>query len=469
MNFSIKKICCIGAGYVGGPTMSVLAEKCVDIEINVVDKNPERIKYWNSDNLKNLPIYEPGLDAIIAKCRGKNLKFSTDIEKKIKDAHMIFISVNTPTKNKGIGAGQASDLTFIEAAARLIAKHGTGHTIVVEKSTLPIRTADTKKQILTSANKKYPNSATFDILSNPEFLADGNAIEDLTNPDRILIGGESEDAINCLKNIYLNWVDEKRIITTTLWSSELSKLAAKAFLAQRVSSINSLSALCEASGADISEVEKAIGTDSRIGNKFISPGPGFGGSCFKKDILNLVYLCNFYGLREVAEYWSKVLEINSWQKNRITKIIFQKLFGTITAKNIPIFGFSFKSNTNDTRESPAIEICKSLLDEGAILQIYDPKVSFDSIKKDLSTIGEDSIPKNDNYGHWIFSRKSLEAAKDTDAIIILTDWDEFKTYNWEEIYELMRIPAWIFDTRNVIESPKHIRSLGFNLWQLGIN
>ena len=264
MNFSIKKICCIGAGYVGGPTMSVIAEKCLDIEINVVDKNPERIKFWNSDNLKNLPIYEPGLEAIIAKCRGRNLHFSTDIENNIKDADMIFISVNTPTKKTGIGAGQASDLTFIEAAARQIARHGQEHTIVVEKSTLPIRTADTIKQILTSANKKNPISATFDILSNPEFLAEGNAINDLTNPDRILIGGESVDAINSLKNLYLNWIDENKIITTNLWSSELSKLAANAFLAQRVSSINSLSALCEASGADISEVKKAIGTDSRI-------------------------------------------------------------------------------------------------------------------------------------------------------------------------------------------------------------
>ena len=468
MNFSIKKICCIGAGYVGGPTMSVLAEKCVDIEINVVDKNPERIKYWNSDNLKNLPIYEPGLEEIIAKCRGKNLNFSTDIEKKIKDADMIFISVNTPTKNKGIGAGQASDLTFIEAAARLIAKHGTGHTIVVEKSTLPIRTADTIKQILTSANKKYPNSATFDILSNPEFLAEGNAIEDLTNPDRILIGGESEDAINCLKNIYLNWVDENRIITTNLWSSELSKLAANAFLAQRVSSINSLSALCEASGADISEVEKAIGTDSRIGNKFISPGPGFGGSCFKKDILNLVYLCNFYGLREVAEYWSKVLEINSWQKNRITKIIFQKLFGTITAKNIAIFGFSFKSNTNDTRESPAIEICNQLMHEGANLKIYDPRVSINQLEKDLGLNKKDNRKQGFFNGSWKFVNDSYKAAEGTDAIVVLTEWEEFKHLDWKLISTNMRSPSWVFDTRSIINF-KEAKSNGINIWIIGRN
>ncbi len=468
MNFSIKKICCIGAGYVGGPTMAVFAEKCKDIQIHVVDNNPERIKFWNSDNLKNLPIYEPGLEAIIAKCRGRNLHFSTDIENNIRDADMIFISVNTPTKKEGIGAGQASDLTYIEAAARQIARHGQEHTIVVEKSTLPIRTADTIKQILTSANKKNPISATFDILSNPEFLAEGNAINDLTNPDRILIGGESVDAINSLKNLYLNWIDENKIITTNLWSSELSKLAANAFLAQRVSSINSLSALCEASGADISEVKKAIGTDSRIGNKFISPGPGFGGSCFKKDILNLVYLCNFYGLKEVAEYWGKILEINSWQKNRITEIIFQKLFGTITSKNIAIFGFSYKSNTNDTRESPAIEICHQLMNEGANLKIYDPRVSIKQLEKDLGLNKKDNVAIDSFNGSWEFSTDSYTAAEGTDAIVVLTEWEEFKHLDWETISNNMRSPSWVFDTRSIINF-KEAKSNGINIWIMGRN
>ena len=466
MNFSIKKICCIGAGYVGGPTMAVFAEKCEDIQVNVVDNNIERINFWNSDDLKLLPIYEPGLDAIIAKCRGKNLHFSTDIENNIKDADMIFISVNTPTKKEGIGAGQASDLTFVEAAARLIAKHGQEHTIVVEKSTLPIRTADTIKQILTTSNKKNHISATFDILSNPEFLAEGNAINDLNNPDRILIGGESEDAINCLKNIYLNWVDENKIITTNLWSTELSKLAANAFLAQRVSSINSLSALCEASGADISEVKRAIGTDSRIGNKFISPGPGFGGSCFKKDILNLVYLCKFYGLSEVAEYWGKILEINSWQKRRITKIIFQKLFGTITSKNIAIFGFSFKSNTNDTRDSPAIEICLQLINEGANLKIYDPRVSRRQLEKDLGLNKKDNLEYGSFNGSWEFSGDSYRAAEGTDAIVILTEWEEFKHLDWKLISTNMRSPSWVFDTRSIINY-EEATSNGINVWIMG--
>ena len=466
MKFSIKKICCIGAGYVGGPSMAVLAEKCEDIEINVVDINLERINLWNSNDLKELPIYEPGLEEIINKCRGKNLHFSSDLENNIRNADMIFISVNTPTKKEGIGAGQASDLTFIEASARQIAKHSREHTIVVEKSTLPVRTADKIKQILASANKKHPSNATFDVLSNPEFLAEGNAINDLTEPDRILIGGESKDAINSLKKIYLNWVDETKIITTNLWSSELSKLAANAFLAQRVSSINSLSALCESSGADISEVKKAIGTDSRIGNKFISPGPGFGGSCFKKDILNLIYLCNFYGLREVAEYWGKVLEINSWQKNRITKIIFEKLFGTITAKNIAIFGFSFKSNTNDTRESPAIEICHQLMNEGANLNIYDPRVSFKQLEKDLGLNKKYNIEKEYFNGSWKFSTDSYSAAEGTDAIVILTEWEEFKYLDWELISSKMRSPSWVFDTRSVINF-EEANFNGINVWSMG--
>ena len=466
MKFSIKKICCIGAGYVGGPSMAVLAEKCEDIEINVVDINLERINLWNSNDLKELPIYEPGLEEIINKCRGKNLHFSSDLENNIRNADMIFISVNTPTKKEGIGAGQASDLTFIEASARQIAKHSREHTIVVEKSTLPVRTADKIKQILASANKKHPSNATFDVLSNPEFLAEGNAINDLTEPDRILIGGESKDAINSLKKIYLNWVDETKIITTNLWSSELSKLAANAFLAQRVSSINSLSALCESSGADISEVKKAIGTDSRIGNKFISPGPGFGGSCFKKDILNLIYLCNFYGLREVAEYWGKVLEINSWQKNRITKIIFEKLFGTITAKNIAIFGFSFKSNTNDTRESPAIEICHQLMNEGAKLKIYDPRVSFQQLEKDLGLNKKYNIEKEYFNGSWKFSTDSYSAAEGTDAIVILTEWEEFKYLDWELISSKMRSPSWVFDTRSVINF-EEANFNGINIWSMG--
>ena len=377
MEIKIKRICCIGAGYVGGPSMAVIADKCPHFKVTVLDINSQRIKDWNDKSLSNLPVYEPGLDEIIKRCRGVNLFFSTKIKEEIALSDMIFLSVNTPTKTKGIGAGQASDLKWIEASARQVATYAKGETIVVEKSTLPVRTAETIKQILEahSNNNSNQENKKFFILSNPEFLAEGTAINDLERPDRVLIGGEDESAINELAKIYENWVDPKKILITNLWSSELSKLTANAFLEQRISSINSISGLCEKTGADINEVAKAIGLDKRIGSDFLKAGPGFGGSCFKKDILNLIYLCNYYGLKEVAEYWEGVIKINEWQQSRITEIILRKLFGTISGKQIGILGFSFKSNTNDTRESPAIRICNDLIKEGAKLRIYDPKVS----------------------------------------------------------------------------------------------
>lgn len=466
MKIPIKNICCIGAGYVGGPTMAVIADKCKNIQINVVDISHQRISDWNNKDFTKLPIYEPGLAEIIKRCRGNNLHFSMEIEKNIKKADMIFISVNTPTKKEGIGAGKASDLTYIEKATREIAKLSQGHTIIVEKSTLPVRTADTIKQILLNSKENHNISdeiSTFDVLSNPEFLAEGNAINNLNYPDRILIGGESKDAINSLKEIYLNWVEESKIITTNLWSSELSKLAANAFLAQRVSSINSLSALCEASGADIQEVKKAISSDSRIGNKFLNPGPGFGGSCFKKDVLNLIYLSEFYGLDEVAEYWTKVLDINKWQTDRIIKQVFLKLFGTISGKKIAVLGFAFKANTNDTRESPAIEICKKLIQEGAYLNIYDPRVKKIQIEKDL---GNNYLQSDQSKSSWNSLDNVYLAVENADALLILTEWSEFDNLNWELISKKMRSPAWIFDTR----STKNIslaKKYGLNLWILG--
>ena len=379
-----KNICCIGAGFVGGPTMSVIASNCPKIRIEVVDINEERIEAWNSNDFSQLPVFEPGLEEIIKKCRGKNLFFSNKVEESIANADIIFISVNTPTKTTGIGAGFASDLKWIESSARQIAKFAKRHTVVVEKSTLPVKTAETIKTILNSSEdnsviNKEKNKQTFSIVSNPEFLAEGTAIEDLQNPDRVLIGGEDDYSINVVSDIYKNWVDPDKIITTNLWSAELSKLVANAFLAQRISSINSISALCETTGADINEVTKAIGTDSRIGSKFLKSGPGFGGSCFKKDILNLVYLCRYYGLKEVGDYWEQVVEINQWQQRRISSLIIKNLFGTLSNKKLAVFGFSFKANTNDTRESPSINISKNLLQEGAKLSFYDPKVNSDKI------------------------------------------------------------------------------------------
>ena len=462
-SIKIQKICCIGAGYVGGPTMSVIADKCPDLEITVVDINKERIDAWNDSDLNKLPIFEPGLDRIISRTRGRNLFFSTEMEKSISDADMIFISVNTPTKTKGLGAGQASDLSWVEASARQVAKYAKGHTIVIEKSTLPVRTAQAIKEILKTTDKetqKNEISKTFSVLSNPEFLAEGTAINDLEKPDRVLIGGEDSDSIDALVKIYLNWVPYEQIICTNLWSSELSKLAANAFLAQRISSINSISAFCEATGADVQEVAKAIGTDKRIGNQFLSAGPGFGGSCFKKDILNLVYLSGYFGLPEVANYWNQVVVLNTWQQDRIYKIVLEKLFGTVNGKNIAILGFSFKANTNDTRESPAIRISSELLEEGAILSIYDPKVTFERIEEDFEKFSFN------NQGIWKMASSIPEALKNVDAVIILTAWDEFFGLDWNYLASLMRSPAWVFDTRSVVNR-QEVEDTGVNLWKLG--
>ena len=464
----IKNICCIGAGYVGGPTMAVIASKCKNIQVDVVDINEERIKKWNDKNLENLPIYEPGLSEIIKKCRGINLHFSTSIEEKINNADMIFISVNTPTKTKGIGAGKASDLKWVEASARQVAKFSRGPTIVVEKSTLPVRTAQVIKSILEAAQESYPkeiNSPTFYVLSNPEFLAEGSAINDLINPDRVLIGGDNNEAINSLVSIYKNWIPNNKILRTNLWSSELAKLTANAFLAQRISSINSISAICEATGADVREVARAIGADSRIGSKFLDSGPGFGGSCFKKDILNLVYLCQHFGLEEVADFWNSVVTLNNWHQHRISRLIITKLFGTLSNKKIAILGFAFKANTNDTRESASIRICKDLIEEGAILYIHDPKVKSKQISLDLS----DEINPNNSISmnkNWFYADTINTAADGADAILVLTEWEEYSKINWNTIANLMRKPAWIFDSRSILIA-ENVKKSGLNFWRIG--
>ncbi len=456
----IKNICCIGAGYVGGPTMAIMAYKCKQLVVNVVDINKERIKKWNSENL---PVFEPGLKEIVEECIGVNLFFSNEIQKCISNADMIFLSVNTPTKLKGIGAGQVIDTRWVEKSAREIAKYAKSNTIVVEKSTLPVKTAETIQEILASEKDK-----NFYVLSNPEFLSEGNAINDLLNPDRVLIGGDDDDndAMGALVKIYENWVPREKIILTNIWSSELSKLTANAFLAQRICSINSISAICETTGADVQEVKLAIGTDHRIGSEFISPGPGFGGSCFKKDILNLVYLCSYFGLSEVSDYWSQIIKINDWQQKRISKLITEKLFGSLADKRISVLGFAFKANTNDTRESPAINICLDLLLEGAKLCIYDPKVSLEQIKKDLKINHQGWKNKARDEQSISFAQSALESIKNADAILILTEWDEFRLINWEKAYQSMRHPSWLFDTRNIVDK-KTIENSGLKFWSLG--
>ncbi|CAK27090.1 UDP-glucose 6-dehydrogenase [Synechococcus sp. RCC307] len=453
----IKSICCIGAGYVGGPTMAVVADRCPGIQVHVVDLNSQRVAAWNDPDLSRLPVYEPGLDAVVARARGRNLFFSTKVNEAIASADMVFLSVNTPTKTRGIGAGQASDLRWIEACTRQVAAAAQGHTIVVEKSTLPVRTAEAIQTILSAAQGE---GKSFSVLSNPEFLAEGTAISDLEAPDRVLIGGNNAEALDALAWVYAHWVPEEKILRTNLWSSELSKLTANAFLAQRVSSINSIAALCESTGADVREVAKAIGTDSRIGPRFLQSGPGFGGSCFQKDILNLVYLCRHYGLAEVADYWEQVVELNTWQQQRIARLVVQRLFNTVAGKSIAILGFAFKADTNDTRESPAIRIAQELLEEGAQLAIHDPKVSLEQISLDLGReagVGE---------GSWHIASDPQSACGGADACLILTEWGQYKQLDWQAIASGMRRPAWLFDARAIADADA-ARTAGLQVWRVG--
>ena len=442
--------------------MAVIADRCPQIHVTVVDLNQARIDAWNDDDLSRLPVYEPGLDVVVGRARGRNLTFSTEVEASIAAADMVFISVNTPTKTKGLGAGQASDLRWVEACARTVAQAATGHTIVVEKSTLPVRTAAAIQTILAAAQ---PSGAerSFSVLSNPEFLAEGTAIADLEAPDRVLIGGDDPDAIDALAGIYGHWVAKERILRTNLWSSELSKLTANAFLAQRISSINSIAAFCEASGADVREVARAIGADSRIGPKFLSAGPGFGGSCFQKDILNLVYLCRHFGLPEVADYWQSVVQLNTWQQHRIARLVVEKLFGTVTGKRLAVLGFAFKANTNDTREAPAIRVCADLLDEGAHLAIHDPKVDTAQMARDLK---QDESATGGASGSWCRSESVESAVAGADAVLILTEWEQYQQLNWADLASRMRRPAWVFDARAVTES-QQVRAAGLSLWTVG--
>jgi len=450
------KICCIGAGYVGGPTMAMIALKAPDIEVTVVDMNAERIAAWNSDTL---PIYEPGLDEVVRQRRGKNLHFSTDVNGAIKAADIIFVAVNTPTKSYGVGAGRAADLRFIESVARTIAAVSDGSKIIVEKSTIPVKTAETIKDILAENSR----GAKFQVLSNPEFLAEGTAVADLINPDRVLIGGErtpeGDAAVKTLVDVYAHWVPRDRIITTNLWSSELSKLVANAFLAQRISSINSISALCEATGADVDEVANAIGKDSRIGPKFLKASVGFGGSCFQKDILNLAYLCEKFGLPEVSAYWESVVKMNDWQKHRFAGRIVTALFNSVADKRIAVLGFAFKKDTNDTRESAAISVCRDLLAEHANVVVYDPKVPADEIRRDVLGAGVTN-PRLTVAG------SALEAATGAHALAVVTEWSEFRMLDFEKIYELMAKPAFVFDGRNILDLPK-LTAIGFRAHGIG--
>jgi UDPglucose 6-dehydrogenase len=464
----ISNICCIGAGYVGGPTMAVIALKCPDIRVNVVDVNPVRIAEWNDTNPDKLPVYEPGLSEIVIKARGRNLFFSTDIEKAIREAQMIFISVNTPTKTYGKGKGMAADLKYVELCARQIADVAMDDKIVVEKSTLPVQTARAIRSILENRG----SGVKFQVLSNPEFMAEGTAIQDLLNPERVLIGGdenpEGRMAVDRLAEIYARWVPSERILKTNVWSSELSKLTANAFLAQRISSINSISALCEKTGANVEEVATAIGMDNRIGQKYLNPSVGFGGSCFQKDILNLVYLCRSLNLNEVADYWEQVKLMNDYQKHRFANNIISTLNNTVSGKKIAFLGWAFKKDTNDTRETAAIYVAMELLQEQAEIHIYDPKVTKEQIFSDLGLSPEGNLSSplgGEKEGAFVHS-DPYQAMNKAYAIAILTEWDEFKTYNWELIYRNMNRPAFLFDGRNLLEAAA-LRKIGFEYRGIG--
>ena len=447
-----KSILCIGAGYVGGPTMAMIAAKCPEYKVTVADINADRIARWNSDSL---PIYEPGLEQLVAQSRGRNLFFTTDVEKGIRESKIIFVSVNTPTKTFGSGAGKAADLQFWEKSARLIVECSTEDKIVVEKSTLPVRAAEAIHRILQSNTK----GLNFSVLSNPEFLAEGTAVADLENPDRVLIGSmttpDGHESMQRLVDIYAHWVPREKILTTNVWSSEMSKLVSNAMLAQRISSINSISALCEKTEADIQEVSRAVSMDSRIGSKFLRAGVGFGGSCFKKDILNLVYLCECYNLHEVAAYWEQVVLMNEYQERRFAERIVKNMFNTVSNKRIAVFGFAFKADTGDTRESPAIYISNLLVGEHASLAIYDPK-AIENAKQDLAN----------TEGRIEYFEDPYEAVRGAHAIALITDWREFTTYDYEKIFSLMEKPAFIFDGRNILDHER-LYTLGFNVFPLG--
>lgn len=461
----VKNICCIGAGYVGGPTMAVIAQKCPEIKVTVVDINEQRIADWNDENLDNLPIYEPGLKEVVAEARGRNLFFSTEIDKAIDEAEMIFMSVNTPTKTYGKGKNMAADLKFVELSARRIAEVAKDDKIVVEKSTLPVRTAEAIKNILDNAG----NNVNFQILSNPEFLAEGTAINDLLYGDRVLIGGdpttnEGQEAMDALTEVYAHWMPRERILQTNVWSSELSKLTANAFLAQRVSSINAMSAVCEKTGADVDEIARAVGTDSRVGPKFLKTSVGFGGSCFQKDILNLVYICRSLGLTEVADYWEQVIIMNDYQKRRFAENIITTLYNTVSGKKIAFLGWAFKKDTNDTRETAAMYVADYLIDDQANIHAYDPKVSPQQMYEDLNYLNTRSEKENEELLH--VENDPYEAMNDAHAVAVLTEWDEFKDYDWKKVYDNMKKPAFIFDGRNILDKEK-LEKIGFKVYQIG--
>jgi len=433
--------------------MSVIAARCPQYEVTVVDVSADRIRAWQSDDL---PIYEPGLLDVVRQARGRNLFFSMDIPAAIDRAEVIFVSVNTPTKTFGEGAGKAPDLQYWEKTARTIVEASQRNKIVVEKSTLPVRTAHAMERILNSNRK----GIRFEVLSNPEFLSEGTAIRDLEHPDRVLIGSHETAtglaAREVLVEIYANWVPRERIVTSNVWSAELSKLASNAFLAQRISSINSISALCERTTADVTEVSRAIGLDSRIGRRFLEASVGFGGSCFKKDILNLVYICESYGLDDVARYWESVVSVNEYQKRRFVHTMVHAMFDTVADKRIALLGCAFKKDTADTRESAALLVARKLIEERAVVVISDPK-ALANARAELADAPARRV---------LFEADPYDAARGAHALAVLTEWDVYRALDYRTMFESMEKPAFLFDGRNILDH-KALYAVGFNVFPIG--
>ena len=422
------------------------------LRVTVIDRDEQRIRRWNS---AHLPIREPDLNSIVrvtrdglearpvpageaqippendafSQARPANLFFTTACTESIAKADMIFIAVNTPTKTFGTGAGHATDMTAFECVIQDIAKHARPDVILVEKSTVPCRTAKMVQDILDDVR---PGSR-MQILSNPEFLSEGTAVKDLMKLDRVLIGSpatsEGRRAAVALTTLYASWVPRSKISGTHVFSSELSKLVANAMLAQRISSINSIGAICEKTGADVQEIATSIGLDRRVGPQFLKAGLGFGGSCFRKDIGSLVYLAKTLGLDEVADYWHSVLIINQSQRTRFTRKVISRLNGTLRGKKITILGFAFKKDTGDARESVAIDIIRILLEERpAEIAIFDPGCSHEDIQRELDIM---TSTMQSDVAHWkdriTISTGPYEACLESNAICIVTDWDLFKT------------------------------------------
>jgi len=441
----MAKITIIGTGYVGSVSGACLA----DFGNNVicVDTNAEKIEEFKKGKI---PIYEPGLDTVVEKNRKSGrLSFSTDIESALKESNVVFIAVGTPPADDG-----SADLVYVESAARKIGSVIDEYTVIVNKSTVPIGTGRKVTNWIKDELDKRKKNIEFDVVSNPEFLREGSAVYDFTHPDRVVIGSDSERARNIMKDVYRSlYLNETPFIETNLESAEMIKYASNAFLAVKITFINEIANLCEKTGADVLAVAKAMGKDGRIGSKFLHPGPGYGGSCFPKDTRALAKIGQENG--EILNIVETTIDINEKQKIRAAKKIETSL-GCLKGKTISILGLAFKPNTDDMRESPAISICEYLAQKGASLRVYDPAAMKEASWR-LSSI-KDSL---------YFADCEYNAIKGSDALVIATEWNQFRNLDISKIKDLMS-SNYFFDLRNIYK-PSEIKSHGFNYFGIGQN